>query len=197
MKLKKIMIAFFSLLTAVFLSVVLWTQISRSAKTNTAVVWVAINTIPANTQIEQKNVMQVKIDAAVPVRSPQDVSKLYARTDIPKGCIITPELVSRTVEQDVYTHVVAKIDPVPYEALKNAKTVGLLNVTTVNNQTYTNVFEDLKLVRVYDQTGKEIGKVTNQQTYNLVSMVEIATNNETAKKIEEKQKLGVYYVLIK
>ena len=196
MKLKKIMIAFFSLLAAVFLSVVLWTQISRSVKTNTAVVWVATNAIQANTQIGQ-NVVQVKIDATVPVRSPQDVSKLYARTDIPKGCIITPELVSRTVEQDVYTHVVVKIDPVPYEALKNTKTVGLLNVTTVNNQTYTNVFEDLKLVRVYDQTGKEIGKVTNQQAYNLVSMVEIATDNETAKKIEEKQKLGVYYVLIK
>lgn len=195
MKLKKIMIAFFSLLAAVFLSVVLWAQISHSVKTNTAVVWVATNTIQANTQIGQ-NAVQVKIDATAPVRSPQDVSKLYARTDIPKGCIITPELVSRTVEQDVYTHVVVKIDPVPYEALKNTKTIGLLNVTTVNNQTYANAFEDLKLVRVYDQTGREISKVINQQTSNLVSMVEIATDNETAKKIKEKEKAGVYYVLI-
>lgn len=190
------MIAFFSLLAAVFLSVVLFTQLSHSVKTNTAIVWVATNTIQEGTQIGQ-NAMQVKIDATLQVKSPQDVSKLYAKTDIPKGCIITDELVSKTVMQDVYTHVVVKIDPVPYKALKNTKTIGLINVETVNNQTYSNVFEDLKLVRVYDQTGKEIVEAVNQQMSNLVSMVEVATDNETAKRIKEKQKIGVYYVLIK
>ncbi|WAM33304.1 hypothetical protein [Caldicellulosiruptor morganii] len=196
MKLKKIMIAFFSAVIAVFLMVVVYTQMDRATKIKSKTVFIAMDTIRSGEKIGEKAI-QTTIDISAPVVSPGDVSNLFAKTTIPKGCIITPELVANTVYEDVYTtHIVVKVDPVPLEAFKNAEYIGLLNVETANNQTHTNVFEHLKLVRLYDQAGREAGKTTNEYSSNLVSMVEIATDNSTAKRIKEKEKLGVYYVLI-
>jgi len=196
LKLKKIMIAFFSTVLAVFLLVVVYTQMDKATKLKTKTVFVATETIKSGERIGQRAI-QTTIDVSAPVESPEDVSNLFATTAIPKGCIITPELVAKTVYEDVYTtHIVVKIDPVPLEALKAAEYIGLLNVETSNNQTRTNVFEHLRLVKLYDQAGRIAGKTANEYSSNLVSMVEIATDNETAKKIKEKEKAGVYYVLI-
>lgn len=190
------MIAFFSIVIAMFLIIVAYTQMDKATKVKTKTVFIATDTIKSGEQIGQRAV-KTTVDITAPVVSPVDVSNLFAITTIPKGCIITPELVAKTVYEDVYTtHIVVKIDPVPLEAFKDAEYIGLLNVETANNQTHTNVFEHLRLVKLYDQAGKIAGKTTNEYSSNLVSMVEIATSDEMAKRIKEKEKAGVYYVLI-
>lgn len=194
MKLKRIVIAIMSLILAGALLLVVYTKMNEQ-KQAFKTIYVATKDIKQGEKITDDKVIQLKTDITSPFSSPADISK-YAKEDITKGRIITKDTLLDTVYEDVYTHIIIKIESTPYDMLKDKKEISIMNFDKQDNRIVgRNIYNNIKLIKIYDQAGREVGKNSNEYTSNLASIIEIATDKDTAQKIKEKEKSENFVVL--
>lgn len=176
-----------SLILAGALLLVVYTKMNEQ-KQAFKTIYVATKDIRRGEKITDDKVIQLKADITSPFSSPVDINK-YAKEDIPKGRIITKDTLLDTVYEDVYTHIIIKIEATPYDMLKDKKEISIMNFDKQDNQIVgRNIYNNIKLIKIYDQAGREVGKNSNEYTSNLASILEIATDKDTAQKIKEKEK---------